>query len=536
MNYGKHYNKRETPQREKARSDQVLNSEKGYVFKLDHWAYLKRWLILGSEGGSYYANENKLTRANAINAEKCIAEDGERAVNEIVEVSVKGRAPKNDPAIFALALAAASDNLATKKLALSKLREVCRIPTHLFHFMEFSKGLRGWGKTLREAVADWYNQTELDRLGQHVVKYQSRDGWSNADALRKGHPRANDEARNSLYKYIVDGLEGMPAEKVVQLPAIVQGFEKAKSITGKTVEDREAVIKLITDFNLTREMIPTQFLTEKDVWAALLEKMPMTAMLRNIANMTRIGLLEPLSQATKTVCERLQNEDALRKARVHPMAILVGMKTYASGQSLRGSNTWNPLHAITDAMDEAFYLSFGNVVPVGKSLYLGVDVSSSMTYGSVAGSPLTPCEAAGAMALITAKTEPVYYIAGFCDRMKELNISPRMRLDGAVKKVQDNAFGSTDCAAPILDAMKRGMKVEGFLTYTDNETWAGDVHPFQALKQYRDKTGIQARNIVTAFTSTEFSIADPKDPNSLDVVGFDQSAPSVISSFLRGEI
>ena len=28
--------------------------------------------------------------------------------------------------------------------------------------------------------------------------------------------------------------------------------------------------------------------------------------------------------------------------------------------------------------------------------------------------------------------------------------------------------------------------VPAFITYTDSETWAGNVHPAQALRQYRD--------------------------------------------------
>ena len=49
-----------------------------------------------------------LTRENAQAVEQAVAEDGLRAVAEIVRVSREGRAPKNDPALFALALAASA--------------------------------------------------------------------------------------------------------------------------------------------------------------------------------------------------------------------------------------------------------------------------------------------------------------------------------------------------------------------------------------------------------------------------------------------
>ena len=64
--------------------------------------------MLGSERGTYYVGERELTLANASNVQRCIARDGLRTIHRIVDISVSGRAPKNDPAIFALSLVAAA--------------------------------------------------------------------------------------------------------------------------------------------------------------------------------------------------------------------------------------------------------------------------------------------------------------------------------------------------------------------------------------------------------------------------------------------
>ena len=50
-----------------------------------------------------YASERQLTVENARCVEACLAADAARAVGTIVAISDAGRAPKNDPAIFALA-------------------------------------------------------------------------------------------------------------------------------------------------------------------------------------------------------------------------------------------------------------------------------------------------------------------------------------------------------------------------------------------------------------------------------------------------
>ena len=61
-------------------SAQVPNSAGGYAWAVDHWKRFDRFLIFGSERGTYYIRERTLTRENAHAVMTCIAEDGPRAV------------------------------------------------------------------------------------------------------------------------------------------------------------------------------------------------------------------------------------------------------------------------------------------------------------------------------------------------------------------------------------------------------------------------------------------------------------------------
>ncbi|HRK48209.1 MAG TPA: TROVE domain-containing protein, partial [Nocardioides sp.] len=115
-------------------STQIPNSAGGYTWSVDDWVRLDRFLILGSEGGTYYISEQKLSIDNAEALVRCLAADGPRVIARIVEISEAGRAPKNDPSIFALALAAKLGDDATRKAAYAALPKVCRIGTHLMHF------------------------------------------------------------------------------------------------------------------------------------------------------------------------------------------------------------------------------------------------------------------------------------------------------------------------------------------------------------------------------------------------------------------
>ena len=510
-------------------SNQVANSAGGYVWAIDQWSRLDRFLILGSEGGSYYANEQTLTLANAETVRHCIVEDGPRVVARIVEISTAGRAPKNEPALFALAMCAGLGDEETRKAALSTLPQVARIGTHLFHFLAYVELFRGWGRALRRAVADWYNDMPTERLTYQVIKYQQRNGWSHRDALRLAHPQTNDAQRNAIYHWITRGWPSvgvLPHEDLVLRK--LWAFERAK-----VVATEAEVIALITQHDLPWEAVPTQWLSKAKVWQALLPRLPMTALLRNLARLTANGLVTPLNESTRTIEQRITDRDQLQRSRVHPIALLSALQTYSNGRGARGKLTWQPVQPLIDALDQAFYLSFDNVEATKKRILLALDVSGSMSMGEIAGVPgLTPRIASAAMAMVTAAVEKQVTTVAFSHKMVRVNISPRQRLDALIKQTDRIPFGATDCALPMIWAQKNNILADAFIIYTDSETWYGNVHPAQALQSYRDYTGIPAKLIVVGMVSNGFSIADPNDGGMLDVVGFDTATPRLMADFI----
>ena len=511
---------------------QVRNSAGGFSFKVNDWDRLDRFLILGSEGGSYYSTPKTLTIDNAKTVLACIEADGARVVRRVVEISQAGRAPKNDPALFVLAMCASASDPAVRRQALDALPKVARIGTHLFHFMAYVEQFRGWGRGLRRAIGNWYNEMDAGRLAYQAIKYQQRDGWSHRDALRLAHPQATTDQHNAIYHWITQGWPNVgelphPDEALVKIWA----FERAKRAT-----DSAEIVRLITDYRLPWEAIPTQYLREPTVWDALLPSMPMTAMVRNLARMTSIGLLKSHNAATRHVLTMLGDGQRLRKARLHPIQLLSALTTYSSGHGVRGSLTWSPVTQIVDALDGAFYQSFGNVTPTGQRLVLGLDVSGSMAGSKLAGVPgLTPRTGSAAMALVTAATESTTHMMGFQSEFVPLNISPRQRLDDVVKNISGLPFGRTDCAKPMQWALENRIEADAFIIYTDSETWFGKEHPVQALQRYRRKMGIPAKLIVVGMVSNLYTIADPDDAGMLDVVGFDTAVPNLMADFIRGK-
>ena len=521
---------------------QVPNSAGGFAWALSHWDRLDRFLVLGSEGGTYYVGERPLTVENAQAVADALAEDGPRVVARVVEISTAGRAPKNDPALFVLAMAAGLGDPETRAAALAALPRVARTGTHLFHFLRYARAFRGWGRGVRRAVAGWYTAKQPRELAYQLLKYPSRDGWSHRDALRLAHPKPETPEQRALFARTVSR-ERVAMEGDGEVARLLRAADELHA-DGEISVSRAAA--LVREHRLTREMVPTHLLAHAGVWEALLEEMPLTAMIRNLATMTRVGLVAPGSAAAKTVAARLVDGAALRRARVHPVQVLSALRTYASGRGVRSAQRWTPVARVTDALDAAFYLAFGAVEASGKRTMLALDVSGSMT-ASVHGLEFLSCrEASAAMALVTAAVEPEHFFTAFTgggypsrwgpeygSGLSVLDVSPRQRLDDVVRSVSNLPFGGTDCALPMVEAMKHGWAVDVFVVYTDSETWAGSVHPAQALRQYRERTGIPAKLVVVGMASNGFTIADPADAGMLDVVGFDSSAPQLIGDFAR---
>lgn len=522
--------KARTPQSEPLDDRQVENNAGGYVYQIDNWTAFRRFLILGSAGGTYYATERKHTQDNVKFINKCLSEDFERTVREIVAVSDGGLAPKNDPAIFALALALTYNKGADRmSQAFGAILKVCRTGTHLMQLMSYLKELRGFGSGLRKALSRWYTEKTPDQLAWQVVKYRNRHGWTHRDILRVAHPvvSADDVERRAIFDFVCGretSIENLP--KVLQGHVLLQQESLPKSLH-----------QIAREYGVPWEGIPVKYHHNSKLWLSLMYDMPIMALLRNLGRLSAKGLLNEFTADQKHVIGNLINDEAITKSRIHPIHYLLAAKTYAQGHGVKGDLTWHPNMEIVEALTIGFEKAFKNVEPSGKNFYVGVDVSGSMDWSG--DGVLTAREAAAAMSMIIKRSEDNVLVRGFSHELVDIPITKTMGLQSTIQAMKAIPMGGTDCALPMIDADRRGLDVDVFVVMTDNETWAGRMHPAEALKNYNKHRASQgktpAKLVVCAFTATDFSIADPNDPNMLDIAGLDASVPALVSEFAKGE-
>lgn len=532
-----------TRQTEKADDRQSKNNAGGYSFTVTDKDRFRRFLTIGTEGGTYYVGESRLTDDSVKFIEKYIASAGVDAISEIVEVSDQGLAPKNDQAIFALAVAFRSNDLAVKEAAKAAVNKVCRTATHLFMFVGFLKNVAGMGRAKTSAIASWYEQKSNDQIAYQAVKYRQRGGFTHRDILRLAHPRGLDEN-------VVNFMLGKDYN-LFEVPDIVRVFSGLQNATSA-----EEVIKIIEgNSGASWEMIPTEFHKSPEVWKALFESgMPQMALLRNVTRMARLGLFNDMVFAAD-YAKALSDAKRIEKSRIHPINYLNALVAYEEGQVQRSpygysyyahrEKDWKSNAKISKALNDGYKRAFKNVEPSGKRTFVALDVSGSMG-AKASGIDLSCAQVSGAMASFIASTEPYSMIKGFTSggrggwgreaALTDLGISESDSFNTVMKKIGGHTFGGTDCALPMKYAHDNGIEVDLFVVVTDNETWAGIGHPHEWLKKYNKKMGRNAKLVVVAATATEFTIAEPDNPNMLDVSGFDSSTPKVIADFSAGRI
>lgn len=521
-------NNRTTPQTVRSRDDEVQNNEGGFVFQLTPRERLERFLVLGTTGGTFYATQQDITEENFEFLRDAIKQDEQTVLDTVYNVSVNGLAAKQSPTLFTFAMLFVYGE--DKRALRTVFDKIIRTSTHLFEFAQYIDNLGGWGPAKRKAVAAWYTDKTPDQLAYQVTKYRNRWTWTHRDILRVSHPVGLD---TTIGDFILHGVVKEDS------PAQIRGFAEMQA----AVSVEEVLTTLNTYPSLPWETIPTQFLTDAGVWKTLFYNKQLSgqALIRNVTRLAKIGAFDDWSFALD-VSDAIVDTDMMARTRLHPINYLNAYMAYIYGSPRKSSYddweieremSWQMNGTIVTALHEGFHNSFKFVEPSNKRTVIGLDVSASM--GSQANGINLSCSEVGvAMAMTIARKEPFYKIHGFSRQFVDLGISATTDLDSAISRTNRLTFGSTDCSLPIEWALQTGAEVDTFIVITDSETYAGRKKPYQALREYRQASGIPARLAVLGVASTGFTIAAKDDPGMADFVGFSADTPKAVAEFSRG--
>jgi 60 kDa SS-A/Ro ribonucleoprotein len=560
--------KQKTEKRKAKALDIVISHQGGETYRVpdEGLTRLSRFLILGSENGSFYQTPKKLTEENA-NSIRAILDNDPTAVAEIARVAMLGIALKMDPVLFALALASRSKNEQTRRLAYNQVPYVCKTASHLMSFLDFRFALGGVDKNalvgkpiknaksgelygahassagLRKAIARWFESKSVSDLAYQSMKYKTREGISLRDTLRiSRQSKTPDPQRDAMYRYIVKGShkpEGTINPEVDLLGMDVWKRLDAARVCSDPSASAGQVASLIRDFNLPREVVRTDLLNDVGVWTALLEDMPMTAMIRNLGTMESKGVLKADGNRVKVI-ERLRDVERIRKAKIHPINIYMALQTYAHGQGLRGSNNWTVNPALLDALSDAFDASFVNVVPSGKNILLAIDISGSMTAIAHEGTQSSAAQMAAVMATIILRSEPNVQVIGINESVRKLPLSGRQRPDDAAALIHKYLGGGTNLLLPLTHAPD---DCDAIVLFTDSENGHNGYYSnglaFRAAQEKFINGHPERRLVLAQMVANRYGWVRPSGKEwdnvgkqSLEIVGFDPTIGKLTSDFL----
>jgi 60 kDa SS-A/Ro ribonucleoprotein len=519
-------------------AEMTENMAGGKAFVADDLTALRRWLLTGSENNLFYQGKEELTIENVKILSCMVAKDPKVVADEIVYASDHGI--NNHTPL--LALVYLSMGGIDAKVYFSQIfNKIVRTASHLYEFLEYTKGLRGFGRLIHTAVEKWITSHDVKGLEYQFLKYQSRYNWAGRDVLRKIKPVPRDATESNLFAWMAgkDFKDDLKIDSNIEnggpLP-LINVYEILKRF-GSTMKEAD-VIKAILDFGLTQEMIPANVARTKGVWEALFTKMPITATLRNLANLTNKGIFTNVENLK--VLEEKFTKERLMKGRVHPINIVSAYKIYSAGGTLgRSQLTWVAHPVVEDILEKAVEEAFTALEPTNKVFYHAIDVSGSMQNSPLETMWMTPSEVATIMALATIKAEKYYFTSAFTTTTNDF---PKLRKTTSFKEALGRGFmpmtpAGTDVGSAIQFAIDNKLKADNLVIWTDGQNWQGK-QPVTLMRKYRDTINADAKIIYVVLTPypDRSSLSDPKDNKSYDIAGFSSETPRFIQMIANGEL
>ena len=341
--------------------DQIQGAAGGFVWQISDQEQVIRYLVIGSEGGNFYQTPQQVSSkcASCVLRMTRTPDNFKWLIETIRDVSISGRAAKQESALLALATAIVfAPTPADKTQALNAVNDCVRILTHMYmligYIKIFSKAGHpaltqhasasasasasaptppvvtgsGIGRGIRRVFGEYfYSRTGIE-IANLITKYQNREGWNIKDVLTLIHidpKRMKDDGGRLVIDHVFKTKEEFEpilatapptAERVKQLLNAIKEIHTiilrpaasatASAAQATTQSELDRIIHLINTVGLCREQLPSQLFKHKKVWEALLHSkgangkgkgMPLTALIRNLGKLTtsEIGIIAPFS-------------------------------------------------------------------------------------------------------------------------------------------------------------------------------------------------------------------------------------------------
>jgi 60 kDa SS-A/Ro ribonucleoprotein len=300
-------------------------------------------------------------------------------------------------------------------------------------------------RPVRRFIRNWVVGRNFGRLFNESVGNDP----SMADVIKMVHPKPTTPEQAAFFGYLLSR-----DHDAAKLPEVVRKYEAFKA--DKTAEVPRVEFRMLDSLGLSTSQ-----------WADVAQGMGWHAIRMNLNTLLRHGVFKD-PKMVKYVCDRLVDEEAIRKSRVFPYQLLT---------AYRNVNDELPMK-IRMALQDALELAVENVPVIDGKVIVAPDVSGSMgssvTGYQSNGRPPSKTSCVDVAALVAAailRKNPDAEVIPFAHRLYDLKLNPRDSIVTNADKLIRCGGGGTACALPLALLNKRRQKADVVIYVSDNQSW-----------------------------------------------------------------
>ncbi len=375
-------------------------------------------------------------------------------------------------------------------------------------------GRKSLGTRPKKLIQAWLNSaSEKELLNASIGGAPSL-----ADVVKMVHPKPTEAWREAFFAWLI----GKPFD-VEKMPPITRAFETYKCDRAEQIPD--VPFQMLTALNLTVAD-----------WARIAIQGSWQMVRMNLNTFARHGVFH-IEGMADVIAAKLQNADAILKARAFPYQLLSAYKSAAEGEK-------GVPRIVREALHDALEISLVNVPALEGRVVVCPDVSGSMASAATgnrgsATSAVRCIDVAALAAAAILRKNPDALVLPFENKVVYVDLNSRDTVLTNAQKLASIGGGGTNCSAPLALLNKKQIKADVVVLVSDNESWIDAKHngatetlrQWEAFKQRNPSAKLVCVDIQPNRTTQAAERGD-----ILNVGGFSDEVFKILAAFAAGQL
>jgi 60 kDa SS-A/Ro ribonucleoprotein len=481
----------------------TTNNAGGVAYSLSDKAALAQLAMTGTFNGTYYVSDKEQLKKTLELANKL----DPKFVAKLAVYARQQGLMKDMPAVLAAVVAGKDSDLLAQIFS-----RVIDNPKMLRNFVQVIRsgatGRKSLGTRPKKLIQDYLKSLTDEQL----FKADIGNDPSLQDIIKLVHPKPHNKGRSAMFGYLLD------KEYVKKdLATLAQNFEAFKKDQSKEMPD--VPFQMLTALPLTDQH-----------WKQIAEHATWTQTRMNLNTFERHGVFAD-QKLTNAICDRLQNEDQIQKAKVFP---------YQLFSAFLNIDDKIP-NKVSVALQKAAEHSLKNIPAFEGKVYVMVDTSGSMSSPVTGnrGSVTTKMQCIDVAALVASaimRKNPDTEIIPFDTKVHTHRLNPMDSIMTNAKTLAAFGGGGTNCSIALSHLNGRNAKGDLVIYVSDNESWA-DAGYGRGTAMLNEFSKFKSRNPKAKLVCIDVTPNDTTQAHDrediLNIGGFSDQVFDVIAKFIE---